>query len=52
MFIITIVFICCALVELLRIYLIEKHYLSAINKFAEFIEKVKNYVIDKIVKIV
>ena len=50
LFVIAAVFICCTVVEILRIFLLEKHYLSAVNKFAEFIEKVKNYIMNKIIK--
>ena len=50
LFVIAVVFICCTVVEILRIFLLEKHYLSAVNKFVGFIEKVKNYTMNKIIK--
>lgn len=32
--VVAVVFICCALIELARIYIFEKHYMDAVNKAA------------------
>jgi len=46
--IILVVFICCTMIELLRIHLLEKNYLPIINKLAQVIDKKKETVLSKL----